>query len=94
MGTPSDLLGTSVVRSSLNVISIQQSAYIQKLATLYDVHDMSPRALLVDPKLHFLKDMRPAMHNSERYTALVGALLHLSNCTRPDIAFAIGVLSR
>lgn len=94
LGEPADFLGISIVRPSPSCICIHQKEYIHKLAELYDVQSMSPRCLPMDPKVHFVKDMGPPMEAAERYRALVGALLHLANCTRPDISFAVGVLSR
>ena len=34
-----------------------------------------------------------AINNPEIYCALIGAFLHLTNCIRPDILFAVGVFS-
>jgi transposase InsO family protein len=94
MGTPTDFLGISIVRPVPSSIAIHQSEYINKLADLYDVRSLPPRSLPLDPKINFVKEMGPLMQHPERYRALIGALLHLANCTRPDISFAIGVLSR
>ena len=94
LGEPSDFLGISIVRPTPSCTSIHHQDYIIKLAALYDVQTMAPRSLPMDPKIQFIKDMGPLMTAPKRYRALVGAMLHLANCTRPDISFAVGVLSR
>ena len=55
---------------------------------------MTPRALPMDPKLQFKKDMGQPVEQPEQYRKNVGALVHLTNCTRLDIAFTINVLAR
>ena len=93
LGEPSDFLGIQLVRHSLSQISLHQASYIDQLCELFDVNTMTPRALPMDPKLQFKKAMGQPVDQPERYRKLVGALLHLTNCTRPDISFSVNVLA-
>ena len=47
----------------------------------------------MDPKLQFTKEMGRGASNPEQYRKLVGALIHLTNRTRPDISYLVGVLA-
>ena len=94
LGEPTDFLGIQLVRHSASSISLHQSSYIDQLCALFGVNTMTPRVLPMDPKLQFVKDMGQPVEQPERYRKLVGALLHLTNCTRPDVSFAVNVLAR
>ena len=48
----------------------------------------------MDPKLQFVKEMGPQMNGLEKDRTLVGALIHLTICTRPDITYAVNALAR
>ena len=94
LGEPDDFLGIQIVRHSKHSISLHQSPYIDQLCDVFGVASMSPKVLPMDPKLQFVKDMGSSITDPERYRKLIGALLHLTNCTRPDASFAINVLAR
>lgn len=94
LGEPDDFLGIQIVRHSANSISLHQAPYIRQLCELFNVMDMAPRALPMNPKLQFIKEMGPPAPEPEQYRKLIGALIHLTNCTRPDISFSVNVLAR
>ena len=93
LGEPKNFLGIQLICHSLTSISLHQTQYIEQLCQLFQVTAMTPLALPMDPKLSFVKEMGPPMADPEQYRKLVGALIHLTNCTRPDVSFAVNVLA-
>ena len=92
MGEPADFLGIHIVRNRLTkTLSIHQSPYIQKLLADYGLTGASPRSL---PSSAFAEGLPLPPATASKYPSLVGSLLHLANCTRPDISHLVGALAR
>jgi len=73
---------------------LSQKGYINDLLTTYHLRDARPSTLPLHHKLNSLPDpppnSLPEVPDSEvkiHYQHLVGSLLYLSLCTRPDLAF-------
>ena len=64
------------------------------MCNLFDVSTVPPRALPMNLKTQVTKDMSPSTDESELSRNLVGALIHLTNCTQLDVSFYVGVLAR
>ena len=64
------------------------------LVTKYGLLDGKARSIPLDASLQLSKDDGDRLDKSTPYTHLVGSLLYLSVCTRPDIAQAVGALSK
>jgi hypothetical protein len=103
LGPVSDYLGMDVRRDrSSRQITLSQQRYALELIEKFGMADAAPRSspmpegaqlvrtgLLGGPEQEPLPDA-----DASTYRALVGGLLYLANCTRPDLAFAVGVLAR
>ena len=96
LGKLSYFLGMSIVQNQEEKKTwIGQPAYTEKLLTKMGMSDCKPVKTPVDPGNRLVK----AAEDEEAldqplYQSVVGSLMYLSTCTRPDIAFAVGVLAR
>ncbi|KAA8490487.1 Retrovirus-related Pol polyprotein from transposon TNT 1-94 [Porphyridium purpureum] len=74
------------------IIRLNQSLYVQTILERFGMESANPR------KLPMEKDTKWYTATAEPckmpYMELVGALMYLCTCTRPDISFAVGVLAR
>ena len=79
-------------------LSIYQAAYIENMVARYKCAGGFDKLLPLPPTVNFARDgqlMGESLpHGNNPYSSLVGSLNHLSQCTRPDISYAVGVLSR
>jgi hypothetical protein len=93
MGEPQDFLGIQIVRDrEAGTIAIHQQPYIQKLLADYGVSGATP--LTTCPSSAFAEGTPTSPEITRLYPSLVGSLMHLANCTRPDIAHLVGCLAR
>ena len=101
-GPVQDLLNVEISRDGPDVL-LKQSAYIEKMMTQFapDARTHLPRnqppsspdlAQLVTDALVCTDTIDPAL--LRRYQSLVGALLYCTTQTRPDCAYAVGMLCR
>ena len=102
-GDVSDLLNVEILRVDGGV-ELRQTGYIEKLIKEWlpdgvpsSIHaNSTPHAEnLPDLVLNALASTEPVDHNLlGRYQSLIGSLLYAASNTRPDIAFAVGMLCR
>jgi hypothetical protein len=104
LGTGTDFewcLGMAVHRDTqTGTICLHQSLYVQNLLKRFHMEDCNSISTPADPSVTLSRDMSPtdpleikAMETTP-YRSLLGALLHLANFTRPDIALAVNICSR
>ena len=76
-------------------ISLNQSLYINNILTRFNMTDSAPKTLPADPSVHsVLKNESKPMKDPTLYRELVGSLIYLMYCTRPDISFIVNILSQ
>lgn len=97
LGEVSHFLGMTIQRSQgERIIKVSQPTLTTRLLDEYGLADCKTRSVPLSPHLQLTKEDGEPLDSSRtgRYTHLVGSLLYLSVCTRPDIAQAVGVLSK
>jgi hypothetical protein len=93
MGEPEMFLGMNVERDRENkMIYLSQKTYIRKLLQRFAVWQGHPSRLpiAVDVYKHA---QREGEVTQQPFKELLGGLLYISVCTRPDISFAVSYLS-
>ncbi|KAJ9513725.1 hypothetical protein QJQ45_015476 [Haematococcus lacustris] len=88
-------LGMQISRNrAQGTLQLDQQQYIKELLSTYGMTEAHSKAVPMAPGTKLVKegDALDTAHHS--YSALVGSLLYLSCCTRPDIAYAVGALAR
>ena len=96
MGAPTFFLGMHIERDGgTGALRLSQHQYASNLLERFGLPDANPVRLLMRVGAHLHKDGKalpgPLIQS---YQELLRALLYLANGTRPEIAFAVGRLSR
>ena len=84
------------IQRESKVIMLTQTLYCEKILEEFGMKDCDSASTPMESKLK-LKDSKETMENEvvdRPYRKLIGSLLYLSTHTRPDIAEAVGNLSR
>ena len=76
----------------LNGLNLSQEHYVEKILKRFEHFDCKPMATHYDPNSQLKKNKEHSVAQIE-YAHIIGSLMYLSNCTRPDIAYAIRRLS-
>lgn len=92
LGLADVILGIKISRTS-NGLILSQSHYIEKILERFSKYDNSPAKTPVDVNLHLTKNTGNGISQLE-YSRVIGSLMYLMNCTRPDIAYSVSKLSR
>jgi hypothetical protein len=97
LGEVTSYLGMEVKRDKGNkLLYLSQSQYISDLLHKFSMEDCTPAEtpLQVNHKLKIPQAGEVAERDQERFPELLGGIMYLMVCTRPDIAHAVSVLSR
>jgi hypothetical protein len=101
LGPTSWLLGVEIKRNrSKCSITLSQRQYILDILQRFNMEDCKPVSTPIDPSVRLSSSMSPQSSadvkfmQSVPYLQAVGALMYLATATRPDIAYAVGVLAR
>ncbi|KAA0055481.1 hypothetical protein E5676_scaffold314G00540 [Cucumis melo var. makuwa] len=70
-----------------------QSHYIEKILKKYNYFDSKLACTPYDSSVKLFKNTGDSVNQSE-YASIIGSLRYAANCTRSDIAYAVGLLCR
>ena len=92
LGTASNYLGTEIEYHDSGIY-LHQLSYIKSMLRRLSLQNCNSVKLPMDPKLQLSKDIGTPYVNPHTYRSMVGSLLYATN-TRPDICYAVSVISR
>ena len=94
LGEASFILGMKITKTC-DEIFLDQSHYVEKILRKYNFYDHKSVVTPFDSSVHlFLMNNGDEIFNQKDYASIIGNLRYATDCTKPDIAYAIGVLSR
>ncbi|PSC69623.1 Gag-Pol poly, partial [Micractinium conductrix] len=95
LGNATFFLGMDLIRDrTAKTIKLAQSRNIKDLLSKYGMDDAKTASTPANASIKLTKQGTPLDTQTHSYSALVGSLMYLSICTRPDIAQAVGALAR
>src|SRR5713101_34107 len=94
------LLGIEVkCNHTHQLLHLSQCSYITAILCCFNLEDVHPLSMPMDPNIHYSTAQSPQtteqtmeMRNIPYHKA-VGSLMYLTPATRPDIAFAVAIVS-
>ena len=92
MGVADVIMGINITRTSGGIV-FRQSHYVDKILEKFSGLDTSVSLTPVDLSLHFTKNNKESVSQLE-YSRVIGSLMYLMSCTRPNIAYSVSRLSR
>lgn len=96
LGFPKKYLGWTITRTADNALHVSQPDYITSVLTSMRMLECNPRKTPYEhkAKLHAPTDADVQLQDiHEFYQKIIGDLRYITDCTRPDIAFAVNSLS-
>ncbi len=101
LGEAAYVLGIQIFRDRKNKqLALSQASYIDKIMDRFAMQDSKKGLLPFRHGVHLSKEQSPKTPQEEEdmrripYASAVGSLMYAMLCTRPDICYAVGVVSR
>ncbi|KAM7466339.1 hypothetical protein LguiB_013901 [Lonicera macranthoides] len=92
MGEADVILGIKIIKTCDGLI-LSQEHYVDKILKKFGYFDCKPVSTPYDGNTQLKKNKAHSVSQCE-YAQIIGSLMYLMNCTRPDIAYAVCRLSR
>ena len=104
LGAAKQILGMRIVRivrdKANGTLKHSQSEYVKKVLNRFNMNEAKPVSTPLGSHFKLSKKQSPKIEeernhiSKEPYTSVIGSLMYAMVCTRPDIAHAMGVVSR
>ncbi|KAL0457636.1 UNVERIFIED_CONTAM: Retrovirus-related Pol polyprotein from transposon TNT 1-94 [Sesamum latifolium] len=101
MGEAEYILGVKIHRDrSKKLLSLSQETYIKRIIERFRMHNANPVDTPMDKSCVLSKELCPKTEEEKKrmtkipYASAVGSLMYAMMCTRPDLCFAVGMVSR
>ena len=93
MGELKYILGINVKQGS-QCVFLNQQTYVEQMLDKYGMGNCNPASTPAATDLKLIKEDGSKSVDQSQYQSMIGSLLYLAVGTRPDIAFAVGAVSK
>ncbi|RVW62119.1 Retrovirus-related Pol polyprotein from transposon TNT 1-94 [Vitis vinifera] len=101
LGAAKQILGMRIIRDKANgTLKLSQSKYVKKVLSRFNMNEAKPVSTPLGSHFKLSKEQSPKTEEERDhmskvpYASAIGSLMYAMVCTRPDIAHAVGVVSR
>src|SRR5579871_3262998 len=95
LGDLTYFLGIHIIRNQkTRTIFINQSNYISKILTRFNMQDCKPAKTPLKPNIKISKSTEPEPYNLQYYQKAIGNLMYAMLETRSDITYTVSVMSQ
>lgn len=101
LGEASRILGMDILRErSSGKLKLVQSNYLTKVLEKFGMINCRQLAIPLSLDSRLSRDMQPKTEEERRYmnnipyASVIGSIMHLMICTRPDVCYAVSICSR
>jgi ATP-binding cassette subfamily B (MDR/TAP) protein 1 len=101
LGAAKKILGVEFIRDRKSgMLYLNQRGYIERVLRRFNMQDAKPVSTPLAPHFKLSLDLCPASDEDIKYmsrvpySSVVGSLMYAMVCSRPDLAHAMGVVSR
>ena len=92
MGLANVVMGIKIPRVS-NGLILSQTHYVDKILGKFNKDNNNVSKTPLNMSLHLSKNRAKSISQVE-YARVIGSLMYLTNCTRPDLTYSVSKLSR
>jgi hypothetical protein len=101
LGPAKQILGMRIIRDRANgTLKLSQTEYVKKILSRFSMDEAKSVSTPLGSHFRLTKDQSPKTEQEQAYmskvpyASAIGSLMYAMVCTRPDIAHAVGVVSR
>jgi hypothetical protein len=96
LGEAKYFIGMEILRDRAELtLKLVQQKYAEDVVARFGMADSKPNVVPLNPSVKLSREVDPEQDTSTYpYREVVGSLMYLSVCTRPDISQAVGALAR
>ena len=101
LGAAKQMLRMRISRNrTKGTLDLSQEKYIKKVLSRFSLYDAKPRDAPLGSQFKLFKEQSPKTNEDRKhmskvpYASAVGSLMYTMVCTKPDIAYVVGVVSK
>ena len=101
LGVAKQILGIRIIRDKANgTLKLSQLEYVKKVLSRFNMNEAKLVSTPLDSHFKLSKEQSPKTEEERDhmskvpYASAIGNLMYVMMCTRPDIAHAVGVVSK